>query len=211
MNENDLKIIIQNNYPMFLTNDMTLYAIINKIVEYTNKLIERSNQLAEIFKELQNDTNIKITDLTNQLNTFITNTTNDLNAFKEDINSQITQLETNINNTIANKTQEVNTALENLDVSGQIDNKISEMVSNGDFNDIFETRFASIYNLAYYGTNPPTGLTMLNYIYNSTTNILYYESVNPDRIVPLDKGGLYVYNGNLYYVKDNKLELITNE
>ena len=211
MNENDLKIIIQNNYPMFLTNDMTLYAIINKIVEYTNKLIERSNQLAEIFKELQNDTNIKITDLTTQLNTFITNTTNDLNAFKEDINSQITQLETNINNTILNKTQEVNTALENLDVSGQIDNKISEMVSNGDFNDIFETRFASIYNLAYYGTNPPTGLTMLNYIYNSTTNILYYETVNHNRIVPLDKGGLYVYNGNLYYVKDNKLELITNE
>ena len=211
MNENDLKIIIQKNYPMFLTNDMTLYAIINKIVEYTNKLIDRSNQLAEIFKELQNDTNIKITDLTSQLNTFITNTTKDLNAFKEDINSQITQLETNINNTIANKTQEVNTALENLNVSGQIDNKISEMVSNGDFNDIFETRFASIYNLAYYGTNPPTGLTILNYIYNSTTNILYYENVDSGRIVPLDKGGLYVYNGNLYYVKDNKLELITNE
>ena len=43
MNENDLKIIIQKNYPMFLTNDMTLYAIINKIVEYTNKLIDRCN------------------------------------------------------------------------------------------------------------------------------------------------------------------------
>lgn len=211
MNENDLKIIIQKNYPMFLTNDMTLYAIINKIVEYTNKLIDRSNQLAEIFSQLQEDTNGKISNLTNQVNEFITNTTNDLNNFKNTINNELTLLETNINNTISQKTSEVNTALENLDVSGQINTLISQMISDGEFSDIFQTRYASIYNLAYYGPNiSGASIPKLNYAYNTNTNTLYYEGDSSTNIVPLDKGGLYLYNGSIYYVNNNQLELISN-
>ena len=200
MNENDLKIIIQKNYPMFLTNDMTLYAIINKIVEYTNKLIDRSNQLANIFNQLQEDTNGKISNLTTQVNEFITNTTNDLNNFKNTINNELNLLETNINNTITQKTSEVNTALENLDVPQQIEDYFNTLINNEYFTNLFNSRFGNVYNLVEYGSKPGS---VTNFGYCYAQNILYYGIDDKWTVVEIDKNGLYLFNNQIYVPINN--------
>lgn len=210
MNENDLKIIIQKDYPMFLTNDMTLYAIINKIVDYTNKLIDRANQLAAIFSQLQEDTNGKISSLTTQVNEFITNTTNDLNNFKNSINTQMTTLTNNVNNTITNKSQQVDSALNNLDVPQQIEDYFNTLINNEYFTNLFNSRFGNVYNLVEYGTKP-SYVTNFGYCY--AQNTLYYGIDNAWTVVEIDKSGLYLFNNQIYVPVNNNgnwiLEVLT--
>ena len=64
---NSLCIFIQENYPMFLTNDLTLYGIVSKIVSYTNSLIDRENQLSNILAELQKQTGDKLAELEKEM------------------------------------------------------------------------------------------------------------------------------------------------
>ena len=103
-NLNALQIYIQENYPMFLTNDLTLYAIIGKIVTYTNSLLARMKQLENIFNNLETLTNNKLETMESDINTFISETTTSVNNFTKDITAQLNNFKTQINNDYNNWT-----------------------------------------------------------------------------------------------------------
>ena len=49
---NHLNIFIQGNKPLFLTNDVSLAAIVGKMVDYINNLIDRESILESSFNDL---------------------------------------------------------------------------------------------------------------------------------------------------------------
>lgn len=67
----ELRAFIQKNCPMFLTNDLTLYAIIGKVVWYTNELIRRSNELNDLLGKLEDMTDEELKRLNQAVTNFI--------------------------------------------------------------------------------------------------------------------------------------------
>ena len=114
---NSLCIFIQENYPMFLTNDLTLYGIVSKIVSYTNSLIDRENQLANILAELQKQTGDKLAELEKEINDFETNINQEYNDFTTTLNNDFNTFKENINTMYDNFTQEQETTIDNF-ISG---------------------------------------------------------------------------------------------
>lgn len=116
-NLNSLCIYIQENYPMFLTNDLTLYAIVGKIVSYTNSLIDRENQLASILAQLQKQTGDKLSELEKEINDFETNINQEYNTFTSTLTNDFNTFKENINTMYANFTEEQETTIDNF-ISG---------------------------------------------------------------------------------------------
>ena len=116
-NLNSLCIYIQENYPMFLTNDLTLYGIVSKIVSYTNSLLDREKQLSNILAELQKQTGDKLTELEKEINDFETNINQEYNNFTSTLNNDFNTFKENINRIYGNFTQEQETTLDNF-ISG---------------------------------------------------------------------------------------------
>ena len=116
-NLNSLCIYIQENYPMFLTNDLTLYAIVGKIVSYTNSLIDRENQLSNILAQLQKQTGDKLSELEKEINDFETNINQEYNNFTTSLNNDFNAFKENINTMYGNFTQEQETTIDNF-ISG---------------------------------------------------------------------------------------------
>ena len=116
-NLNSLCIYIQENYPMFLTNDLTLYGIVSKIVSYTNSLIDRENQLAKILAELQKQTGDKLAELEKEINDFETNINQEYNDFTTTLTNDFNTFKDNINTMYSNFTQEQETTIDNF-ISG---------------------------------------------------------------------------------------------
>lgn len=116
-NLNSLCIYIQENYPMFLTNDLTLYAIVGKIVSYTNSLIDRENQLANILAQLQKQTGDKLSELEKEINDFETNINQEYNNFTSTLTNDFNTFKENINTMYANFTEEQETTIDNF-ISG---------------------------------------------------------------------------------------------
>ena len=116
-NLNSLCIYIQENYPMFLTNDLTLYGIVSKIVSYTNSLIDRENQLSNILAELQKQTGDKLSELEKEINDFETNINQEYNDFTSTLTNDFNTFKQNINTMYSNFTQEQETTIDNF-ISG---------------------------------------------------------------------------------------------
>lgn len=116
-NLNSLQIYIQENYPMFLTNDLTLYGIVSKIVSYTNSLIDRENQLSNILAELQNQTGDKLAELEKEINDFETNINQEYNDFTTTLTNDFNTFKQNINTIYGNFTQQQETTIDNF-ISG---------------------------------------------------------------------------------------------
>lgn len=116
-NLNSLCIYIQENYPMFLTNDLTLYAIVGKIVSYTNSLIDRENQLSSILAQLQKQTGDKLSELEKEINDFETNINQEYNTFTSTLTNDFNTFKQNINTMYANFTQQQETTIDNF-ISG---------------------------------------------------------------------------------------------
>lgn len=95
-NLNALRIYIQKNYPLFLTNDLTLYAIVGKIVDYTNNLIDRMSQLESIFEQLKNETNTTLADLQQQIDDYKEKWNTEFLAFTTEINTDLATFKENI-------------------------------------------------------------------------------------------------------------------
>ena len=199
-NLNALQIYIQENAPMFLTNDLTLYAIIGKIVSYTNELIDRENQLNNILNKLQSDTNTKLSDLTTTLNNFIAETNNTYNSFVSSINADIEQFKTNVNSSvntftteqlarinsfINNSTTELNnykTSVNNQisalneTINNTIQSKTSEVdtaLANLNVSQEIEDYFNTLIDDDYF-TN------LFNSRFGNVYNIMYYQSTQPE-------------------------------
>lgn len=199
-NINDLKIYIQQNYPLFLTNDLTLFSIIDRVVSYTNNLIERNTQLANNLNSLIDNTNTEINTIKTTVENFIDSTTNDLADFKNTINTQMTTLTNNVNQAITNKSQQVDTALNNLDVPKQIEDYFNTLTNNEYFTNLFNSRFGNVYNLVDYGSKP-SSVTNFGYCYEQNT--LYYGIEDKWTVVDIDKSGLYLYNNQIYIPVNN--------
>ena len=116
-NLNSLCIFIQENYPMFLTNDLTLYGIVSKIVSYTNSLLDREKQLSNILAELQKQTGDKLSELEKEINDFETNINQEYNNFTSTLTNDFNTFKDNINTMYGNFTQEQETTIDNF-ISG---------------------------------------------------------------------------------------------
>lgn len=116
-NLNSLCIFIQENYPMFLTNDLTLYGIVSKIVSYTNSLLDREKQLSNILAELQKQTGDKLTELEKEINDFETNINQEYTDFTTTLTNDFNTFKQNINTMYANFTQQQETTIDNF-ISG---------------------------------------------------------------------------------------------
>ena len=88
-NLHELRAFIQKNCPMFLTNDLTLYAIIGKVVWYCNELIRRSNELNELLGKLEDLTEEELKRLNNLVDQFIKDTNKNFEDFKTEINTDL--------------------------------------------------------------------------------------------------------------------------
>lgn len=199
-NLNSLCIFIQENYPMFLTNDLTLYGIVSKIVSYTNSLLDREKQLANILVELQKQTGDKLTELEKEINDFETNINQEYNDFTSTLNNDFNTFKQNINTIYANFTQEQETTIDNFisginsdlssfknTVTTQV-NSIQTLVNNTitTKNQEVDTALANLnvsqeienyFNILIdddYFTN------LFNSRFGNVYNIMYYQSTQPE-------------------------------
>ena len=192
-NLNDLFILIQKNYPMFLTNDVSLCGIVGKIVDYVNGLITREAVLLEQFNKLQSDTNTSITDLNSAITDFINTENNNYLIFEQEILDSLVEYKNETDKEINAKSLEVDNALNNIDLTNEVASYFTSQLSTSYFTDLYNNTKSLIYNLVYYGSAPstyPSG----TYYYNSATDTLYYEK----QVVEPTLKCLYYYNNTLY-------------
>lgn len=111
---NELNIWIQENYPMFLTDEVSLFAILKKIVCYVNSLILREKELKIILDDLKKyeteeflKLNEKLTTTINELNKIIT-------TFISDLNKEFDNLEVNVNLKINEQNNKINVFITNI-------------------------------------------------------------------------------------------------
>lgn len=110
----DLHAFIQTNAPMFLTDDLTLYAIVGKVVWYTNSLNRRMNELAHILADLSTKTNEELKRLNTELEKFKTDITTSFNNFKSEINTDLANFKNKITSEYNTFTSEQLIRLDNL-------------------------------------------------------------------------------------------------
>lgn len=105
-NLEELRAFIQKNAPMFLTNDITLYSIIGKMVDYLNKLIVRSNELNALLLKLKLLTEEELKNLNTRVDNFITQINKEFDNFKEEINSDLSKFKKDVTDNYNTFTQE---------------------------------------------------------------------------------------------------------
>lgn len=192
-NLNELFILIQKNYPMFLTNDVSLCAITGKIVDYVNGLIEREQVLLEMFNKLKDDSNASITDLSTAITEFINTENNNYLVFEQEILDSLVEYKNETDKEISAKSLEVDNALNNIDLTNEVATYFTSQLSTSYFTNLYNNTKSVIYNLVYYG-NAPTTYPQFTYYYNSSTDTLYYNK----QVIEPTLTCLYYYNNSLY-------------
>lgn len=133
-NLHELRAFIQKNCPMFLTNDLTLYAIVGKIVWYVNELIRRSNELNELLAKLETLTKEELNRLNKEVDDFTKEIDRLFSEFKTEINTDLANFKKNITDNYNTFTQE------------QL-NRLDEILSQlQDELDRFKTSITTAYN-----------------------------------------------------------------
>lgn len=192
-NLNDLFILIQKNYPMFLTNDVSLAAIVGKIVDYVNVLIEREQTLLEMFNKLKDDSNISITDLNKAITDFINTENSNYLTFEQEILDSLVEYKNETDKEITAKSLEVDNSLNSIDLTNEVSTYFTSQLSTSYFTNLYNNTKSVIYNLVYYG-NTPTTYPQFTYYYNSSTDTLYYNK----QVIEPTLNCLYYYNNSLY-------------
>ena len=90
-NLEELKIFIQTQKEMLLTNDLTMAEILAKIVDYTNELITRIKQLNTMLTNFMTTTDTDLDNMQKQITTKIAEIDKLYSDFTTDINAQITK------------------------------------------------------------------------------------------------------------------------
>lgn len=189
----NLNIFFNKNHEMILNNDVSLQAIVSKVVDYLNGLIDRENELLEMFNSLKNDTNTSITDLSTAITEFVRNETNNYLIFEQEMLDSLVEYKNDTDKEIEEKSKEVDNALANIDLTDLVANYFSSQLSTSYFTNLYENTKSILYNLVYYGSAPTT-YPQFTYYYNSTTDTLYYNK----QVIEPTFNSLYYYNNNLY-------------
>ena len=203
-NLNELFILIQKNYPMFLTNDVSLCAITGKIVDYVNALIEREKILLEEFKTLKNDANTSVTDLTSAITDFINTENSNYLTFEQEVLDSLVEYKNETDREIEAKSLEVDSSLNNIDLTDEVANYFTSQLNTNYFNNLYNNTKSEAYNLIYYGETPQSDYPFYSYYYNSATDTLYYQKT----IIVPSKTCIYIYNNELYMAVDENEKVV---
>lgn len=222
-----LRIYIQENFPLFLTNDMTLYAIIGKVVTYTNELINRMNNLYKIFNNLSDITDTKLSEMQATIDTFMKELTNDFNNFKTEINTDFVNFRQNLLNDyntlngqqlhkIDEFTNSINTDFNNFKTS--IDNSIAsykEDINNlltqkdNEFQETLNTINANINTEVATQINTILNSDSIKEILSSLYSTIYTLAYvgNGDMAIPSYSYRYNTTNNKLYYNSENTSDM----
>ena len=209
-NLNELFIFIQKNYPMFLTNDVSLCAITGKIVDYVNALIEREKVLINEFENLKNNTNATIDDLNKTLTEFINTETNNYLTFEQEMLDSLVEYKNETDNEITAKSLEVDTALNNIDLTSDVANYFNSQLTTPYFTNLYNDIVKSVYVLADYSANPNVTFPRA-YYYNTGEDVLYYKQDSTVQVVDLIESCFYYFNGHLYVVLEENGKKVLRE
>lgn len=202
-NLNDLFILIQKNYPMFLTNDVSLVAIVGKIVDYVNGLIEREKILLEEFNKVKVDANTSITDLSAAITEFVKNENSNYLVFEQEILDSLVEYKNETDKEINAKSLEVDNALNNIDLTNEVATYFTSQLNTNYFDNLYTNTKKYVYSITYWGTTiPKSGLA-----YNPTTHKLYYN----DTPIALLTTSLYMYLNKFYIAVEENGVLVLKE
>ena len=209
-NLNELFIFIQKNYPMFLTNDVSLSAITGKIVDYVNALIEREKVLINEFEKLKTDTNTTIDDLNKTLTDFINTENENYLTFEQEMLDSLVEYKNETDREITAKSLEVDTALNNIDLEGVVSNYFNTQLTTPYFKNLYNDIVMSVYVLADYSANPSVTYPRA-YYYNTGEDVLYYKQDSTVQAVDLIESCFYYFNGHLYVVIEENGKKVLRE
>lgn len=206
---NHLNIFIQGNKPLFLTNDVSLAAIVGKMVDYINNLIDRESILESSFNDLKKETNISITDLSNALSEFVKNEKSNYSSFETEVINNLEEYKNETNTEMTNKSNEVDNALNNIDLTDSVSSYFTSQLNTDYFTNLYNNIKALAYILTYYGPTPPTITISGSYWYNTSNNKLYYGTTSVAQEVILSPNSYYYYGGKLYIpIKENNVYVL---
>lgn len=206
---NHLNIFIQGNKPLFLTNDVSLAAIVGKMVDYINNLIDRESILEASFNDLKKETNTSITDLSSNISLFVSEQTSNYSNFETEVIKNLEEYKNETNTEITNKSNEVDNNLNNIDLTDAVSSYFTSQLNTDYFTNLYNNIKALAYFLTYYGPTPPTITISGSYWYNTTTNKLYYGTTSVAQEVILSPNSYYYYGGKLYIpIKENNVYVL---
>lgn len=205
---NNLNIFFNKNHEMVLNNDVSLQAVVSKVVEYLNGLIDRENELLNMFNELKTETNTSITDLTTALSEFVKTEKNNYLIFEQEMLDSLVEYKNETDKEITEKSNEVDESLANIDLTSAVSDYFTSQLSTTYFTNLYNDIKATAYILTYYGATPPTITINGSYWYNTTNNKLYYN-LGTTQEVELSPNSFYYYNGKLYIpIKENDVYVL---